>query len=240
MIKKEVDQASFFDKEVEYFASFQDQYDPHQSAVISYFIDYLSEHSQGKQVLEIGCGTGMYTIPLLQAGYSVTGVDLSQLSLDECRKRADLAGVGSNLELICASGISLSVPAEFDAVVGKHILHHVGDIEGTAGTCYRALKKGGVAIFMEPNPLCPLWAVYITVNAKRQWAIEKGIFDCFPGSLRKRFRAAGFDMAKSDYYGFIPASLVRIFPSLAKMNWLPNRLPFIRKVLALQLLIAKK
>lgn len=240
MSKNEVDQASYFDKEAEYFASFQDKDDPHQSSVITYFLDCLAKQSPGKRVLEVGCGTGMYTVPLLRAGYLVTGVDLSQASLDECRKRADIAGLGANLELICVSGTSMEVSVEYDAVVGKHILHHVGDIEGVAASCFKALKKGGIALFMEPNPICPFWLLYITANGKRQWAIEKGILDCFPGSLRKIFEGSGFTDAKTEYYGVVPASLVRILPSFAKLNWALNSIPFLRNMMALQLLIAKK
>src|SRR5262245_52787459 len=41
------------------------------------------------RVLEIGAGTGLYTLPLLRAGHRVHAVDLSQASLGQIRERVE-------------------------------------------------------------------------------------------------------------------------------------------------------
>lgn len=54
----------------------------------------------GGPILELGCGTGRALIPLAQAGYHVTGVDLSPAMLRLARAKADAAGVGERVTLI--------------------------------------------------------------------------------------------------------------------------------------------
>src|SRR3954451_19127156 len=45
----------------------------------------------GASVLDAPCGYGRGTVPLAQRGYRMTGIDLSEVQLDEARRRA--AGV---------------------------------------------------------------------------------------------------------------------------------------------------
>lgn len=52
------------------------------------------------RLLEIGGGTGLETLPLLQAGHRVTVVDLSPRMLEELRSRAEAAGLGKGLETV--------------------------------------------------------------------------------------------------------------------------------------------
>jgi SAM-dependent methyltransferase len=47
----------------------------------------------GSTLLDVGCGTGRHAVALAQAGFKVTGVDLSDAMLDEARQRAAAAGV---------------------------------------------------------------------------------------------------------------------------------------------------
>ena len=50
-------------------------------------------HEYGGPVLELTCGTGLKTIPIAQAGFQVTGIDLSQAMLAEARRKASLLEV---------------------------------------------------------------------------------------------------------------------------------------------------
>lgn len=47
----------------------------------------------GGPILELGCGTGRVTIPLSEAGFQVTGLDISRPMLDQARKKADQKGL---------------------------------------------------------------------------------------------------------------------------------------------------
>ncbi|AQG79574.1 aminotransferase class III-fold pyridoxal phosphate-dependent enzyme [Spirosoma montaniterrae] len=52
---------------------------------IAYYVDLAKE--AGGPILELGCGSGRVTLPLLSGGYHVTGVDNSQDMLDILSKR---------------------------------------------------------------------------------------------------------------------------------------------------------
>jgi SAM-dependent methyltransferase len=54
----------------------------------------------GSPLLELGCGTGRLLIPLAEAGYRVTGVDLSPEMLRIARAKAAAAGVADRVTLI--------------------------------------------------------------------------------------------------------------------------------------------
>lgn len=47
----------------------------------------------GRRVVDLGCGPGLYTNRLAAAGAAVTGIDLSQRSIDHARRTADDAGL---------------------------------------------------------------------------------------------------------------------------------------------------
>jgi ubiquinone/menaquinone biosynthesis C-methylase UbiE len=56
--------------------------------VMTHDISFYLKHIPPKaRVLELGCGTGRVTRPLLEHGMTVTGVDLSRDMLDLCRER---------------------------------------------------------------------------------------------------------------------------------------------------------
>ena len=54
----------------------------------------------GSPLLELGCGTGRLLIPLAQAGYRVTGVEISPEMLRIARAKAEAAGVTESVTLI--------------------------------------------------------------------------------------------------------------------------------------------
>ncbi len=54
----------------------------------------------GGPLLELGCGTGRLLIPLAQAGYQVTGVDLSDAMLDLARAKIAAAGMADRVTLM--------------------------------------------------------------------------------------------------------------------------------------------
>jgi SAM-dependent methyltransferase len=52
---------------------------------------------EGGPVLELACGTGRLTLPLLRAGLEVDGVDISEEMLALCRAKLDAAGLRARL-----------------------------------------------------------------------------------------------------------------------------------------------
>jgi len=82
---------------------------------------------QGKKVLEIGCGIGTDTINFARHGASVTGVDLSDKSLDVARRRAEVYGLQGRI-CFCAGNaedLSTFLPVEpYDLIYSFGVIHH--------------------------------------------------------------------------------------------------------------------
>ncbi len=79
----------------------------------------------GSPLLELGCGTGRLLIPLADAGYRVTGVDLSPEMLRIARAKAEAAGVADRLTLVEGdyAGVSLDETYRLAFVVMNTFLH---------------------------------------------------------------------------------------------------------------------
>jgi len=92
--------------------------------------------------LEPGVGTGLNVLPLVERGYSVTGIDISQEMLDQFRKKIN--GTPSNLQLIHAEASQLPFPDHsFDVVITVHMLHTVSDWREFLNDIRRVLKPRG-------------------------------------------------------------------------------------------------
>lgn len=95
---------SYFEWLKEEFESISGDYDRHIYG--NRINSYLRERSvevmlklfpPESELLEIGCGTGTETLSMLKAGHSVTAVDISQGMVASLRKKAEKAGLSSQL-----------------------------------------------------------------------------------------------------------------------------------------------
>lgn len=78
-------------------------------------------------LLEIGAGTGRYTLELCRHGYSVTAVDLSAALLRRCKQRLQAEGLHGQVQLVVADARDLHavVGTAFDAVLLMGPLYHL-------------------------------------------------------------------------------------------------------------------
>lgn len=81
---------------------------------VDFLIDELGL-SPGDSVLDVGCGTGRHTVELARRGYSMTGIDLSTVMLEQARDKAKAAGV--QIEWIRGDASQFSLEKKFDAVI---------------------------------------------------------------------------------------------------------------------------
>lgn len=97
-------------------------------------------------LLELGCGAGNVSLMLTQAGYQVTGIDISPTAIDWARER--LAHSSFNAEFICGDVVQLEslTPHPFDFILDGNCLHCIigQDRKKTIQAIYTLLNKGGV------------------------------------------------------------------------------------------------
>ena len=102
-------------------------------------------------VLEIGCGTGMFTEMFAQTGCSIIAIDISAALL----KKAEARKLPKDkVHFVQKRFEDFTVDSPFDAVIGSSILHHL-ELNGTLLRIYELLKPKGIMCFAEPNMLNP-------------------------------------------------------------------------------------
>jgi ubiquinone/menaquinone biosynthesis C-methylase UbiE len=103
--------------------------------------------------LEIGAGTGYFSLNLLQAGVvkEATCTDISPGMIHTLASNAERLGL--SVRTARADAESLPFPdASFDLVLGHAVLHHLPDLERAFAEFHRVLRPGGqIAFAGEPS-----------------------------------------------------------------------------------------
>ncbi|MFE2065505.1 class I SAM-dependent methyltransferase [Streptomyces sp. NPDC059467] len=93
----------------------------------------------GAHILELGCGVGRMTHPLLERGFTVTAVDESAEMLERVRGARTIRGAIEELDL----------GERFDVVMLASFLVHAGDVEvrrGMLRACAAHVADGGCVL----------------------------------------------------------------------------------------------
>ena len=168
--------------------------------------------------LEIGAGTGYFTLNLLRAGLigEATCTDISPGMLAALRANARRLGLDVHTEQVDAERLPFA-DESFDLVLGHAVLHHIPDLPRAFAEFARVLAPGGCVLFAgEPSrygdrlarvpkraaaALAPLWRRAIGARAAQPHshgesdAALEGFVDVHafaPGELQRAASAAGF------------------------------------------------
>jgi ubiquinone/menaquinone biosynthesis C-methylase UbiE len=176
-----------------------------------------SEPARYRRSLEIGAGTGYFTLNLLRAGLveQATCSDISPGMLDTLSENAQRLGLEVSTQPADAERLPFE-DGSFDLVFGHAVLHHIPDLSRAFGEFARVLSPGGTVLFAgEPSrygdrlaalpkrfagAVAPLWRLAMGAPAaagdedEPAQALE-GIVDVHafaPAELTRAARGAGF------------------------------------------------
>jgi len=114
----------------------------------------LGEEATGLgRALEIGAGTGYFSLNLLLAGAidSAVATDISQGMLDELSDTARRLDLAVETHRCDATELPFD-DGEFDLVIGHAVLHHLPDLDAAFDQFRRVLRPGGRLVFCgEPS-----------------------------------------------------------------------------------------
>ena len=104
----------------------------------------------GREVLEVGCGTGVDLVRFARGGARVTGVDLADSAIRLARQ--NFAHQALSARLLVADGERLPFPDNhFDFVFAHGVVQYTADGRQLAQEARRVLKPGGEAVFQVYN-----------------------------------------------------------------------------------------
>lgn len=108
-------------------------------------LDFLKVNNV-KRVLDLGCGAGRCVIYLVQNGFEVFGIDISEEGIRKAKERLKERNLTADLRI---GSIYNTLPYEdnfFDAVISIKTIYHgtIEDIRKTIKEIERVLKPGGL------------------------------------------------------------------------------------------------
>jgi ubiquinone/menaquinone biosynthesis C-methylase UbiE len=173
-----------------------------------------------ERALEIGAGTGYFSLNLLEAGLieRATATDISPGMLRSLERNAKELGVKVSTAQAEAEELPFE-DASFDLVFGHAVLHHIPDLERAFSEFHRVLRPGGLLAFCgEPSrygdrlatvpkyaaaAAAPLWRRAVGAARRRphperaadghQLEGEVDVHAFRPGELRGLAERSGFD-----------------------------------------------
>jgi 2-polyprenyl-3-methyl-5-hydroxy-6-metoxy-1,4-benzoquinol methylase len=105
---------------------------------------------EGKDVLDIGCGAGYYSIPLSYRCNEIVGIDLSPENIRIAKHHAKRLQV-HNAEFSQANLFDFAPPHPFDVVYMITVLMHIPDLEKALAKIHSFLKPSGYLLISDLN-----------------------------------------------------------------------------------------
>ena len=126
----------------------------------AWVLEELKVHSGERPlaILDVACGGGLLANPLARAGHAVTGIDLSESSLDVARRHDSTGSVA----YLARDARALGLPdGRFDVVCMMDFLEHIEDRDGVIREAARVLRPGGLFFFHTFNRTPLSWLIAI-------------------------------------------------------------------------------
>ena len=168
---------------------YRDAHDPIAKAYAEPKMAYISRFAniQQSRILDVGCGTGVFTTPLSALAASVIGVDYSAHMLRGNRSghlaQADAA------RLPFASGA-------FDLVFSANLLHHSAEPQAIVREMARVTKR--YVVLVEPNRSNPLMFLFGVIVPE-----ERGLLKFTRSYVSQTMQSCGLDIVRCAAMGMI-------------------------------------
>lgn len=141
-------------------------------ASLSYTKEWIERQSPGAIFLDFACGDGGNSRRAAKAGAELAvGIDLSGLSVRNCRADAEAAGVSDNTLYLQADCENTGFPDEsFDTIICSGVLHHM-DLSYAFPELRRILAPGGRILCVEALAVNPViqWYRDRTPEMRTEW-----------------------------------------------------------------------
>lgn len=129
----------FWNKTAKLYTKFMKNNDLIYNEIINKIIDLF----KGNEVLEIGCGTGQFSISLSKVSSSYIATDYSINMINEFKNNYN----GDSIEFMVEDITNLSFPDnKFDIVLIPNVLHVLKDYNKALEEAFRVLKPNGILI----------------------------------------------------------------------------------------------
>jgi 2-polyprenyl-6-hydroxyphenyl methylase/3-demethylubiquinone-9 3-methyltransferase len=152
----------------------------------------------GATVLDVGCGGGLLSEALAQAGAQVTAIDLAPNLLKVARLHGLESGIKVDYREQSVESLAADVSGTFDAITCMEMLEHVPEPASVIEACAALLKPGGQLFLSTLNRTPAAFALAIVGAEYVARLLPKGTHQyrdfIKPSELARWLRAAGLEL----------------------------------------------
>jgi len=183
--------------------------------------------TKASKVLEIGCGTGLFTKKVFDlSGADITAIDVSEDLLKIAR---ETSGGG---KFILGDAMNMPFDDEtFDVVFGSSILHHL-DFDASLREIHRVLKLGGRMVFAEPNMINP--HIFLLKNIpflKKMMGDSPDETAIVRWKFKKLMKSIGFKKVSIFPYDFLhPITPDKLIGIIDRVGHLLEKIPLVKEI----------
>lgn len=164
----------------------------------------------GEKILDVGCGTGAFTMGMARRGYTAVGLSWDTRNQAIAERRAKMSNVKSVSFPVCDVR-QLDQHKEyigaFDIAVCFENIEHILDDRKLLVDIHRCLKPGGRLYLTTPNYFyrSSRYDVGPFSATEDGWHVRRGYS---PAMLKELCDAAGFEIEETEYVTFMLSQLV--------------------------------
>ena len=116
-------------------------------------LEYIQSKTDinGKKVIDIGCGGGILSESMANAGACVTGIDMNKPVIDTAKLHLHESGLEVEYIKTTAEDIAAERPGQYDIVTCLEMLEHVPNPASVISACSQLVKPGGHLFFSTIN-----------------------------------------------------------------------------------------
>lgn len=127
-------------------------------------LNYIDENANGlngKKVIDVGCGGGILSESMAACGAEVTGIDMSEPSIEVAKLHLYESNLEIDYQRTTAEAFAEQQPHSFDVVTCMELLEHVPDPASLIRACATLVKPDGHLFFstINRNPKAYLFAI---------------------------------------------------------------------------------
>jgi 2-polyprenyl-6-hydroxyphenyl methylase / 3-demethylubiquinone-9 3-methyltransferase len=181
--------------------------------------DRLGIDVHGKRVLDVGCGGGLMAEEIARLGCRVSGIDMSEPSLETAQAHAAEQGLKIDYRRARAENLPFDEDT-FDIVYCCDVLEHVESVEHAVAEAARVLRRRGVYLFDTVNRTGR--SKLFTIKLLQEWnstkAMEPDLHDwnmfIKPKELERKMSPYGLELQET--VGLAPANPLALVRDLRR------------------------
>lgn len=189
------------------------------------------EITGGKRVLEIGCGTGIFTEKICRTKAKIIAIDISPELLEKAKEKINASKfMDVDFKVMNVEKMDF-FDNEFDCVVGSSILHHL-NLEKSILEIKRVLKNGGKIAFAEPNMANPQIIIQKNIKPIKKWLGDSEHETAFfRWSIKRLLEKYGFIDVKVKPFDFLhPFTPQFLIPIIIRIGKVCEKTPIIKEI----------